>query len=92
MSEKTNEETETIQFDRSFPEPAQPDPNAVLIDWRFNEFTLTLQEKDKNGLGEVYSTTRIIGNEKQKGKANRNAFIIFAMPIIYATPIIEQEN
>lgn len=83
---QTETETEEEEINYNFPDqPATPAENARLIDWRFNAFVLTLQERhvEKNKVitGEIYSTVEIIDGSKPKGKANRKAFVIFALPI-----------
>lgn len=69
-----------------FPEPATPAEDAKLIDWRFQAFTLTIQEVDTHTTpytySETYSQVEIIDTAKPKGKANRKATIFFALPII----------
>lgn len=75
----------------SFPEPATPTPDAKIIDLRFAEFEITLSERvkhdkpTKNGeayyTGDAYCKFQILGNEKIKGKVNKKAFILFAIPI-----------
>jgi hypothetical protein len=77
---------ERIEFNYSFPEPATPAEDAKLIDWRFQAFTLTIQEVDTQTTpytySETYSQVEIIDTAKPKGKANRKALVFFALPII----------
>ncbi len=76
----------TPETNYNFPEPATPAENARLIDWRFNAFTLTIQEVDTHTTpytySETYSQIEIINTAKPKGKANRKALVFFALPII----------
>lgn len=82
--EETTTEEEVIIY--SFPEPSTPEENAKFIDWRFQSFTLEIQEvlRDQKQFtyGETYSRIEIIDTAKPKGKANKNAFVFFAMPIL----------
>ena len=74
------------QTNYNFPEPATPAEDAKLIDWRFQAFTLTIQEVDTHTTpytySETYSQVEIIDTAKPKGKANRKALVLFALPII----------
>lgn len=85
QAESTTEEQEITIY--QFPDPATPEENAKIIDWRFQAFTLELQElefsnKDTFTYGATYSQVEIIDTAKPKGKANKNATIFFAMPIL----------
>jgi hypothetical protein len=82
--ESTTQEEEITIY--TFPEPATPEEGAKFIDWRFQSFTLELQEilRDQKQFtyGETYSHVEIIDHTKPKGKANKNALVFFAMPIL----------
>jgi hypothetical protein len=63
-----------------------PAPNAVLIDWRFQVFTLELFERT-NEHGEIktgskFASCTITGAENPKPKKNKNKTILFALPIL----------
>ena len=67
------------------PPPAEPEENAIIIDWRFQAFTLEIQEVEITNqdliYGEIFSKCEIINHDKPKGKKKKNATILFALPI-----------
>ena len=87
MPEEKREEWEN-RYRYQFPKPAQPLEGAKLLDLRHCAFVLTLREREAINskeviTGPIYSTTEIITFEKPKGKANKKAFVIFALPICH---------
>ena len=87
IPEEKREEWQTMRDNKkyNFPEPTTPEENALIIDWRFQAFTLTIQEVDTSTTPYTYkdnfSQTEIIDTAKPKGKANKKALIFFALPI-----------
>ncbi len=69
-------EEEQEETDYNFPEqPAQPAPNALLNDWRFEACYLTMSNS-----GEIFSTIDLNNNFKAKGKKQKH-HVSFALCI-----------
>jgi len=88
IPEEKREEWEN-RYRYQFPKPAQPLEGAVLIDWRFQVFTLELFERiespDKRGeikTGGKFASCTITGAENPKPKKNKNKTVLFCLPII----------
>ena len=68
------------EIDYSFPQPATPTADAVLNDWRFTQYTLRINERDRDKriIEPPYSTWTIDANTKVKGKNkhNLNLFVL----------------
>lgn len=86
IPEERREEWEN-RYRYQFPKPAQPTPDAVIIDMRHHAFTLELFERIKNEKGEIitgekFASCTITGAENPKPRKNNNKTILFALPII----------
>lgn len=57
-----------------------PAPNAVLIDWRFQAYTLDMYEYKDKTIGEKYAHAEIDPTQKIKGR-KKNETILFAIRI-----------
>ena len=79
-------EEQEEQYIRTFPEPSQPEEGAKVVDLRHCAFTLEIQAVEINQKSfiykEIYSKSEIVTLEKPKGKPNKKAKILFAMPIL----------
>ncbi len=72
-----------------------PLPDAVLNDWRFYDYVLTIQETTKEKghrkYSPVYSSSVIrADNTKVKGKKAKNADILFCLPVIQTAQPTEE--
>jgi hypothetical protein len=68
------------EYIRTFPEPAQPTTNALLNDWRFQAYVMTMHSGNEP-TGETYSHVEIDPTQKVKGKKTKNTVLFtFSIP------------
>ena len=91
-------DTEPEEYTRTFPAPATPTANALLNDWRFYPYILTMSEitgdSGHRTIESPYSITIINDTTKPKGRKT-NHQIMFALliptpPAITETPAEEK--